>query len=59
MRKLESYRRKYDPLLGPGAGEKLLRQLQREAGIASAIARTRRKARRLEAKGRSGGILPS
>jgi len=47
MRKLASYIRKYDPILGPGEGERLYRRLQREAAIAAGIARTLRKARRL------------
>ena len=49
MRKLASYVRKYDPILGLGEGERLYRRLQREAAIASGIARTLRKARRLGA----------
>ena len=39
MRRLASYVKKYDPLLGPGAGERLYRTLQREAALASAAAR--------------------
>ena len=34
MRKLASYIQKYDPILGPGGGERLYRRLQREAAIA-------------------------
>ena len=47
MRKLDSYIRKYDPLLGPGEGERLYRHLQREAAHASAAARKLRRAKRL------------
>lgn len=46
MRKLESYVRKYDPILGPGQGEHLYRRLQREAAIKAGIARTLKRARR-------------
>jgi hypothetical protein len=47
MRKLESYARKYDPILGPGEGERLYRRLQQEAAIKAGIARTLKRARRL------------
>jgi hypothetical protein len=47
MRKLASYIRKYDPILGLGEGERLYRRLQREAALASAHARAMRKVERL------------
>jgi hypothetical protein len=47
MRKLDSYIRKYDPILGPGAGARLYRRLQQEAAIKAGIARTLKRARRL------------
>jgi hypothetical protein len=49
MRKLASYVRKYDRILGPGAGERLYRNIQRKSGLSSGIKRTLEKARRLGA----------